>query len=276
MKLSETESIIEGILFAAGDAVELEKISDILDIDEKSTRAVITALADKYKTENRGLQIIRLEDSYQMCTRSEYHEYISRLAEPRRNQSLSNAAMEVLAIVAYKQPVTRSVIEQIRGVSCDTLVNKLLERGLIEETGRLDAPGRPMLFGTTEEFLRCFGIESVTELPEFAEKSTEDLPPELAAAVESELSEEGGTAADSGSDGQTSENQGADSRNMDSRELSSQDPESRDTGSQSVQSREQDSQNSESRDADINPDGGANQDPGDADGAAGGGTPNER
>lgn len=181
MKLTETESIIEGILFAAGNAVKTEKISDILDIDLKSTRAVITALADKYAAENRGLRIIRLEDSYQMCTRSEYCEYIARLAEPRRNQSLSNAAMEVLAIVAYKQPVTRSVIEQIRGVSCDTLVNKLLERGLIEETGRLDAPGRPMLFGTTEEFLRCFGIESISELPEFEVRQAEEIP---TAAVE--------------------------------------------------------------------------------------------
>jgi len=175
MKLSEVEAIIEGVLFAAGDPVELEKISDILDIDKKSTRALLTAMMDKYDEENRGIRIIRLEDSYQMCTKSEYHEYISRLAEPRRNQSLSNAAMEVLSIVAYKQPVTRSTIERIRGVSCDTLVNKLLERNLIEEVGRLDAPGRPMLFGTTDEFLRCFGIESVMSLPELSEEEDEEL-----------------------------------------------------------------------------------------------------
>ena len=175
MELKQAESIIEGVLFAAGDAVDIEKLSDILDIDTKSTRAIVTALADKYDREMRGLQIIRLEDSYQMCTRRDYQEYISKLVEPRRSQSLSNAAMEVLAIVEYKQPVTRAVIEQIRGVSCDTLVNKLLEKNFIEEVGRLDTPGRPMLFGTTEEFLRCFGIESLAELPDFEEEHPEDL-----------------------------------------------------------------------------------------------------
>ncbi len=176
MKLKEAEAIIEGILFAAGDPVELDRISDILDIDLKSTRAVMTALIDKYDEEMRGLKIIRLEDSYQMCTRGEYNEYIAKLAEPRRAQTLSNAAMEVLSIVAYKQPITRSVIEQIRGVSCDHLVNRLLERNLIQEVGRLDTPGRPMLFGTSEEFLRCFGIASVTDLPDYEKISSEEIP----------------------------------------------------------------------------------------------------
>ena len=175
MKLKEAEAIIEGILFAAGDPVDIEQISDILDIDIKSTRTVMTALMDKYDEEKRGLQIIRLEDSYQMCTRGIYNEYISKLAEPRRAQTLSNAAMEVLSIVAYKQPVTRSVIEQIRGVSCDTLVNRLLERNLIQEIGRLDTPGRPMLFGTNDEFLRCFGISSVTDLPDYEKISSEQI-----------------------------------------------------------------------------------------------------
>ncbi len=175
MKLKDAEAIIEGVLFAAGDSVDIERISDILDIDVKSTRAVMTALMDKYDSENRGLKIIRLEDSYQMCTRGEYYEYISKLAQPRRAQTLSNAAMEVLSIVAYKQPVTRAVIEQIRGVSCDSLVNRLLERNLIQEIGRLDTPGRPMLFGTTEEFLRCFGITSVTDLPDYEKISSEQI-----------------------------------------------------------------------------------------------------
>ena len=175
MKLKDAEAIIEGILFAAGDPVDIETIADILDIDVKSTRAVLTALSDKYDEECRGLKIIRLEDSYQMCTRGEYNSYISRLAEPRRVQVLSNAAMEVLSIVAYKQPVTRSVIEQIRGVSCDSLVNRLLERNLIQEIGRLDTPGRPMLFGTNDEFLRCFGISSITDLPDFDKISSEQI-----------------------------------------------------------------------------------------------------
>ena len=191
MKLSEVEAIIEGVLFAAGDPVELEKISDILDIDKKSTRALITALMDKYEEDSRGIRIIRLEDAYQMCTKSEYHEYIARLAEPRRNQSLSNAAMEVLSIVAYKQPVTRSTIERIRGVSCDSLVNKLIERNLIEEVGRLDAPGRPMLFGTTDEFLRCFGIESVMSLPELPDAEEEEFDGETEAVISDEESGDG-------------------------------------------------------------------------------------
>lgn len=175
MKLKEAEAIIEGILFAAGDPVDVERIADILDVDLKSTRAMMTALMDKYDEEGRGLKIIRLENSYQMCTRGEYNEYISKLAEPRRAQTLSNAAMEVLSIIAYKQPITRSVIEQIRGVSCDSLVNRLLERNLIEEIGRLDTPGRPMLFGTNDEFLRCFGISSVTDLPDYEKISSEQI-----------------------------------------------------------------------------------------------------
>ena len=175
MKLKEAGAIIEGILFAAGDPVDVERIADILDVDLKSTRAMMTALMDKYDEEGRGLKIIRLENSYQMCTRGEYNEYISKLAEPRRAQTLSNAAMEVLSIIAYKQPITRSVIEQIRGVSCDSLVNRLLERNLIEEIGRLDTPGRPMLFGTNDEFLRCFGISSVTDLPDYEKISSEQI-----------------------------------------------------------------------------------------------------
>ncbi|MBQ9757981.1 MAG: SMC-Scp complex subunit ScpB [Clostridia bacterium] len=206
MELKQAESIIESVLFAAGEPVDVERLSDILDIDTKSTRAVVTALADKYDREMRGLRIIRLEDSYQMCTRREYSDYISKLVEPRRSLSLSNAAMEVLAIVAYKQPVTRAVIEQIRGVSCDTLVNKLLEKNFIEEVGRLDTPGRPMLFGTTDEFLRCFGIESVMELPEFDERSQD------AVALEDSIDfSENGETEDSAADTaeENAENQAA-------------------------------------------------------------------
>jgi len=209
MELKEAESIIEGVLFAAGDPVHVEKLSDILDIDIKSTRAIVTALGDKYDREKRGLQIIRLEDSYQMCTRRIYQDYISQLAEPRRSQSLSNAAMEVLSIVAYKQPVTRGVIEQIRGVSCDNLVNKLLEKNFIEEVGRLDTPGRPMLFGTTEEFLRCFGIESVAELPEFEERSADETELERM----KELEENGSMVVSENTDENQIENEMTESEN---------------------------------------------------------------
>lgn len=167
MEIREIQSILEAVLFAAGDAVELEKLADIVDVDKKSLREILKKMMDGYNFERRGIHLIQMEDSYQMCTRGEYHDYIAMLAEPRRKQSLSNAAIEVLAIVAYKQPVTRSAIEHIRGVNCDYVVNRLMERNLIEEKGRLDAPGRPILFGTTQEFLRCFGVATLQDLPEF-------------------------------------------------------------------------------------------------------------
>lgn len=179
MEKKAVKSIVESLLFAAGDAVELDRIADIVDVDKRSLRSILKEMMEEYQFERRGIQIIKLEDAYQMCTRGEYHDYIAMLAEPRRKQSLSNAAIEVLAIVAYKQPVTRSSIEHIRGVNCDYVVNRLVERGLIEEVGRLDAPGRPLLFGTTQEFLRCFGVEGVEELPDYEEFGKTDEAQQL-------------------------------------------------------------------------------------------------
>lgn len=167
MEIREIQAIIEAVLFAAGDAVEIERLADIVDVDKRSLREILKKMIDDYNYERRGIHIIKMEDSYQMCTRGEYLEYVSMLAEPPRKQNLSNAALEVLAIVAYKQPVTRSSIEHIRGVNCDYIVNRLIERNFIEEQGRLDAPGRPILFGTTQHFLRSFGVSSLAELPEF-------------------------------------------------------------------------------------------------------------
>lgn len=167
MDIREIRAIIEAVLFAAGDAVELERLADIVDVDKRSLREILKKMMDDYSYERRGIHIIRMEDSYQMCTRGEYFEYVSRLAEPPRKQNLSNAALEVLSIVAYKQPVTRTSIEHIRGVNCDYIVNRLIERNFIEEKGRLDAPGRPIVFGTTQHFLRIFGISSLADLPEY-------------------------------------------------------------------------------------------------------------
>lgn len=168
MEIREIQAIVESLLFAAGEAVELDRIADIVDVDKKSLREIIKKMMDAYNYEKRGIRIIRLEDSYRMCTRGEYKEYVSMLMKPPRKMQLSNAAIEVLAIVAYKQPVTRATIEHIRGVNCDYIVNRLIERKFIAEVGRLkDAPGRPILFGTTNEFLQTFGIESISDLPEF-------------------------------------------------------------------------------------------------------------
>ena len=167
MEIREIQSIIEAVLFAAGDPVELERLADIVDVDKRSLREILKKMMDSYNFERRGIHIIRVQDSYQMCTNGVYAEYIGRLAEPPRKQNLSNAALEVLSIVAYKQPVTRSTIEHIRGVNCDYIVNRLIERNFIEEKGRLEAPGRPILFGTTQHFMRAFGISELDELPEF-------------------------------------------------------------------------------------------------------------
>lgn len=181
MEIKEVRAVIEALLFAAGDAVELETIADIVDVDKKTLKSIIKNMMDEYNYERRGLHIIKLDDSYRMCTRGEYKEYVSMLVRPGRKLQLSNAAIEVLAIVAYKQPVSRSGIEHIRGVNCDYIVNRLIERGFIAEVGRLnDAPGRPILFGTTKLFLQTFGIESISELPEFdtlaVPEDNEDIP----------------------------------------------------------------------------------------------------
>lgn len=167
MEIREIQAIIESLLFAAGEPVELDRLADIVDVDKRSLRDIIKNMMDSYNYERRGIHIIRMEDSYQMCTRSEYHDYVAALAQPRRKMQLSNAAIEVLSIVAYKQPVTRATIENIRGVNCDYIVNRLIERGFVCEVGRLDAPGKPILFGTTKHFLRIFGIQELSELPEF-------------------------------------------------------------------------------------------------------------
>ncbi len=186
MEIREIQAILESVLFAAGDAVELERLADIVDVDKRSLREILKKMMDEYSYERRGIQIIRLEDSYQMCTRGEFHDYVALLAEPRRKQNLSNAAIEVLAIVAYKQPVTRSTVENIRGVNCDYVVNRLVERNLIEEVGRLDAPGRPILFGTTQEFLRCFGVASLEDLPEFEAFGQSEEGEQMEMEIESE------------------------------------------------------------------------------------------
>lgn len=191
MEIRDIQAVIEAVLFAAGDAVELEKLADIVDVDKRSLREILKKMMDEYNFERRGVHIIRLEDSYQICTRGEFHDYIAMLAEPRRKQNLSAAAMEVLAIVAYKQPVTRTTIEHIRGVNCDYIVNRLIEKNLIEEVGRLDAPGRPILFGTTQEFLRCFGITGIEDLPDFESfGGSEEIGDQIEMEFEQEQMEE--------------------------------------------------------------------------------------
>lgn len=156
---------IEGILFAAGEPVKASKLAVVLDTDIENINRAVSALKAEYNEQHRGFNIIDIMDGYQICSRPEYYRYIQEILGEQRNQPLSNAAMEALAIIAYKQPITRGQIEHIRGVNSDGCVNRLYERGLIDEAGRLDAPGRPILYVTTDTFLRCFGLKSPKDLP---------------------------------------------------------------------------------------------------------------
>lgn len=156
---------IEGILFAAGEPVKTARLALVLDVDIESVEEAVDALKNEYNEQHRGLTIIDIDEGYQLCSRPEYYTYIQEILGEQRRQALSNAAMETLAIIAYKQPITRAGIEYIRGVNSDGSVNRLIERNLIEEVGRLDAPGRPILYGTTLNFLRCFGIATLEDLP---------------------------------------------------------------------------------------------------------------
>lgn len=165
MDIREIESVIEGLLFAAGDTLPLEKISDILEIDKKTTKLILNNMIINFQNSKRGIMIREINNSYQLCTRFEHYEYIKKLFEPRQKQALSQAAFETLAIIAYNKPITRAKIEKIRGVNSDSAITRLLEKNLIREAGRLDAPGKPVLYETTDEFLRSFGFRSYADLP---------------------------------------------------------------------------------------------------------------
>lgn len=165
MEIKKLQGVIEAILFTMGESVELSRIAAAIEHDEETTRKLIYNLMDEYEAENRGVRIIELDNSFQMCTKKETYEYLIRIAKQPKRYVLTDVVLETLSIIAYKQPVTKLEIEKIRGVKSDHAVNKLVEYGLIEEVGRLDAPGRPLLFGTTEEFLRRFSVHSLEELP---------------------------------------------------------------------------------------------------------------
>lgn len=186
MELKELESAIEAILFAAGDPVPAERICTALEQDRETVDAVCQHLADDYSYERRGIRLIRLEDSWQMCSAPEHASVIRKTLESRKPARLSQTALEVLAIVAYFQPVTRTYIEQIRGVDSAYTVGLLLERDLIQEAGRLAVPGRPIQYRTTETFLRSFGLTSLEELPELPSAIQEgaQMTMELEQAIE--------------------------------------------------------------------------------------------
>ena len=178
MEIEKLQGAIEAILFTMGDSVELEKIAAAIGHDEKTTRKLIHNMMDRYEDEDRGVRIIELDNAFQMCTKKEMYEYLIRVAKQPTRYVLTDVLLETLSIIAYRQPVTKLEIEKIRGVKSDHAVNKLVEYGLVEETGRLDAPGRPILFGTTEEFLRRFSVHSLDELPSLKPEQIEHFKEE--------------------------------------------------------------------------------------------------
>ena len=173
MSVENVSSAIEAILFANGASVEKSRIAQALEISEIQVDEHISALIDDYTKANRGITIIKLDDSYQMVSNKEYAPQIRTVMDLRRNTPLSQAALEVLAVVAYNQPVTKAFVEQVRGVDCSGVIGSLTAKGLVEEKGRLELPGRPLLYGTTENFLRCFNISSIEELPPLPENDEE-------------------------------------------------------------------------------------------------------
>lgn len=165
MNEKQAKAAIEAILFSFGESVELTKIAQAIDMDKETTENYLKEMIEEYIAEDRGVKIIELDNAYQMCTKEEYYDCLIKIKSNPKKYVLTDVLLETLSIIAYKQPITRVEVERIRGVSSDHAVNRLIEYNLVQELGRLDAPGRPLLFGTTEEFLRSFGVQSIDELP---------------------------------------------------------------------------------------------------------------
>jgi len=178
MDIREIKAIIEGLLFVAGDAVPIKELCSIINIDEPTLKKIVNQMMDSYNEERRGLQIIEVNGSYQLCTRPEHYEYIERLVKPQNRQGLSQASLETLAIIAYKQPITKAQIDYIRGVKSESCIARLIEKDLICEAGRQEGPGRPIIYKTTDNFLKLFGLKSLNELPalkEFTDLADQEL-----------------------------------------------------------------------------------------------------
>ncbi len=188
LNINELQNTLEAVLFAVGEPIEIERLAEALQVDIETIPAVLDNLAAKYDERGSGICLLRLDNKYQLCARKEYADSIRAVMDIKRNTPLSQAAFEVLAIVAYNQPVTKSFVEQVRGVDCSGVIASLCQKSLIEEKGRLDLPGRPLIYGTTPEFLRCFCISSLDELPPISDgeqmtfKETEAAVAEVSAA----------------------------------------------------------------------------------------------
>ena len=188
MEIDRLQGILEAILFTIGESVELKKMAQVIEHDEETTRKLLYNMMDRYNNRpDHGITIVELDNSFQMCTKREMYEYLIRIANQPKKFVLTDVLLETLSIIAYRQPVTKLEIEKIRGVKTDHAVNKLIEYELIEEAGRLDAPGRPLLFRTTEEFLRRFGLSSVQDLPTIGAEQMQHLQEEAEDEVQLRL-----------------------------------------------------------------------------------------
>lgn len=178
------KAAVEAILFTMGEAVSGERLAEAVGINEKELNKCIREMQQDYELEDRGIRLVGLENAWQLCTKKEYYDILVRITHIPKKQVLTDVLLETLAIIAYRQPVTKQEIEKIRGVKSDHAVNRLIEYGLVCEAGRLDAPGRPLMLATTEEFLRRFGVESVEELPELPPEKVADFHAEALRQVE--------------------------------------------------------------------------------------------
>ncbi len=193
MNVNEMQAAAEAMLFACGEPLEIDRIAEILEIDTENAESLVLNIAAKYDDTNSGIKVVKMDKKYQICTRKEYAEQVRDILDMKKNAPLSQAAFEVLAVVAYNQPITKAYIEQVRGVDCSGVISTLCQKGLIEEVGRLELPGRPLIYGTTAEFLKCFCINSLDDLPdipELNEKSVEEQEAEIEMEkIEAEIEE---------------------------------------------------------------------------------------
>ncbi len=187
MEREKAEAVIEAVLFTMGESVEISRLADVIEEDVKTTGKILEEMVKRYEQEGRGITLIRFDNAVQLCTKADMYEYLVKIAKAPRKMTLTDTVLETLSIIAYRQPVTRLDIERVRGVSCDHAINKLLEYDLITELGRLDAPGRPLLFGTTEQFLRCFGVGSLEELPSLNPVQMEEFKQQAEAEAQLQL-----------------------------------------------------------------------------------------
>ena len=192
----EKEAVVEAVLFAMGEAVSLEKLSVATDSSREEVRVLMNRMKDRYKRAGHGIQIIEMDGHFQFCTKPQMYEALSRVVHIPQKYVLTDIMLETLSIIAYRQPVTRMEIEQIRGVKCDHVIYRLMEFGLIEEIGRLDVPGKPIVFGTTGEFLRHFGVDTLEDLPKLDADKRIDFKLEAEEEIKARLQDEMGDDAD--------------------------------------------------------------------------------